>query len=73
MEWIKTIIPEQVRVGFTDLKEKLMGHAATESNGYAEPTDAAVAIPVGLDLHGIEEAERENKGENASKFSLLGV
>lgn len=70
LEWIKTMIPEQVRVGFNDLKEKLMGQEIKKM-GYAEPTDAAVATPVGLDPHGIEEAERENKGENASKLASV--
>ena len=28
----------------------------------------AVPVGVGIDIHGIEEAERENKGENASMF-----
>lgn len=67
VEWIKTMIPEQVRARFGELKESLMGRTPT-SREISEPIeDGAVAAPVGLDLHAIEEAERENKGENASK------
>ena len=66
------MIPENVRSTFHDMKEKVLGNAQKQEM-YAEPTDGTVALPVGLDLHGVEEAERENKGGNASKFRHTAV